>query len=1217
MANKRKGGSSRGPRKTSKAPSGPVRVSARAGYRVQLTRPTDPRARKAARALGATDGERDILLQALAEQELEVAQEFTIGPTAGGTRGKRRGAAAAASGTEVATVDVDVSPSESAVVLVEQDGEFSWHFPEPEMPHGAQSRQAVSATRRAPSTVTIRVRMSGMRKGSDANRRGIGIGTIVSAAKGVVLKFVARTATGVAMKFLERNVKKGLVVMKGDKPAEWGRVETIKELSLPRGEPARILLWVHGTFSSTTGSFGALSGTPEGLQLLRQANEQYDAVIGFDHATLGEDPHENAVDLVERLGRFENAMKIDAVTYSRGGLVLRSMLEEILPTSAKKPEVGSAVFVAVPNSGTLLAEPKNWHVLIDLYTNIAVAAFRLLQLLPTAAPAARILSELISGLGALVKYLADVVVSEKMVPGLAAQEPAGDFVRALNETGDGQPLPATTRYLAITSNFDPKAAVQGTKPTGLAASFLGRLANGLVDQLMKESNDLVVNDGSMKRIDPDAGDYMKDALDFGDSGTVYHTVYFAQPRVAEQLQAWLLEQPTRERLATRMGVTNVRPSAKSPFERVSYREPIGVSREIGPHGSRQGQRSAGRAGFRAAAAAPASMSFEDVARQCLEVLGVAPTGMVAEALAAGGRPGGGVGRASMRRTMAGAAREEGGEREGAPSPTVVHTRTQVSSLTKDDHIHVVSFAQTHGTIPVFGTNAVVELDDSKRLISAHAKLARVDDVSPNPTLSVEQAIAKLIAFSDRSRASATREAIANSTPPLNYFHDADNGTWHLVYVFSDVPALPASWKGKRGKREGHGLGPGPRQHFPRLDYLVDAHDGSIVYYYSVTPTAARGGGRGRARTTRSAKRRPARKTPVAMKALPGRFRGIDDEGQPQAFDGLQAKGAFELVDPQRGIRTIDLKAGDIDKEPLKLPGPVSCTAFDFATSSPAAISAHVNSGHVFTFYNNVLIRRGVDDAGSELVNVVNCVSSASEPPPNWNNAVWWKGKMWYGRRQAGKEKFESYARYLDIIAHELTHGVTETTSNLVYRDQAGALNESFSDIFGVIITNWTRLGAQSDPRKWNWEIGPGLGDRAGLPLRSMKNPRVTGDPDHMDDYQKLAPDDDFGGVHTNSNIHNKAAYNLLTAADAKGLVIPAEDVARLYYFTLQRLDRVATFQDVVDTMLDVAKTVYPDPAEASPKLAAIREAYAGVGIRVAGANAERATVKKRKAASRP
>ena len=1215
MARKSKRSARSGARRPQKASPGSVRVTARRGFRVTVTpvrerAPARATARRAA-SVAPASAARDALIAALAQQELVATQEFSVAPAGSAPkRSARRGAAAAR--TEVAAVDVDVAPTESAVVLVEQNGEFSWHFPEPApaSPRGGARRSAaVSTTRRAPSQVTIPIRLNAPIAGAQPARRGIGVGSIASAAKGVVLKFVARAATGVALKFLERNVRKGLIVMDGDDPTAWRRIGHIGELSLSTDGPLRVLLWVHGTFSSTAGSFGALTSTSEGRDFLKRAREQYDAVIGFDHSTLAEDPHENAVDLVERLGRFARPMKIDAVTYSRGGLVFRSMVEQLLPASTARPELGSAVFVAVPNAGTLLAKPDNWHLLIDLYTNLAVGAFELLKLLPAAAPAAGILSELISGLGALVKYLADVVVTERRVPGLAAQEPGGDFVRALNETNEGEPLPATTRYLAITSDFDSKAAADGGKRTGLAGSFLGRLANGFIDRLMKEPNDLVVNDASMKRIDPSAGDFVKAALDFGDSPSVYHTVYFAQPRVAQQLATWLLDTATRHELAARRGLVSLRPSPKSTFERIRYHAPSptggGITASLsGAAPARRSTRRRGMAGTRRAAAAPtaaepawpASMSVEDVAQHYLDVFGVAPTTPVSTA---GTRSSARRSRGPAMRAMAGVAREAA----VAPvtSPTLVHHRTQVSPLTKDASVHIVSFTQTHDEIPIFGANAVVELDDSKKLVAAHAKLARVGDVTPTPTLSANDAFAKLLEFVQEDGAVAARKT-RESKPALNFFQDSETGKWHLVYVFTDVPALPATWRvaqrpsARRPRRDGHGIGPGPRLRFPRLDYLVDAHDGSVVYYYSVTPTAAN---RARAGGRKSATRKAATKRKKVLKALPGSLRGVDDENQSQRFDGLQGAGGFQLVDPQRAIRTLDLEGGDIDNLPSKLPAPVTCSVFDFGTTNPAAVSAHVNSSRVFQFYNDVLIRRGVDDQGTELVNVVNCISTQDQPAPDWDNAVWWKGKMWYGRRSEDKKhgKFRSYARYLDIIAHELTHGVTETTSNLVYRDQAGALNESFSDIFGVIINNWVRLGADSDPRTWKWEIGPGLGEKAGKPLRNMKDPRVTGDPDHMDLYQNLPPDDDFGGVHTNSNIHNKAAYNLLTKTNGKkALVLPPREVARLYYFTLQRLDRVATFTDVLETMLDVAKTVYPDPDEAAPKMAAIRKAYADVGI---------------------
>ena len=125
----------------------------------------------------------------------------------------------------------------------------------------------------------------------------------------------------------------------------------------------------------------------------------------------------------------------------------------------------------------------------------------------------------------------------------------------------------------------------------------------------------------------------------------------------------------------------------------------------------------------------------------------------------------------------------------------------------------------------------------------------------------------------------------------------------------------------------------------------------------------------------------------------------------------------------------------------------------------------------------------------------------------------------------------SLAANIDVVAHEIFHGVTDHTSRLEYAFQPGALNESYSDIFGTIIAN---LG-NDDPRTWDWLLGERLlpGDK---PFRDLSDPPRFGQPDHMDDF-KVLPDTqegDWGGVHINSGIHNKAAFNLLTAENGDG-----------------------------------------------------------------------------------
>ena len=197
------------------------------------------------------------------------------------------------------------------------------------------------------------------------------------------------------MSTLERNVRPGLLVMEGGDPTQWRRLDGLGGLGLPTDRTARLLLFIHGTFSSTAGAYGALVAYPWGQHLLREADRTYDAVIGFDHPTLSVDPKTNAQDLLRRLHTAgEHPPHIDVVTHSRGGLVYRSLAELILPGEAWRPSFGRVVFVGTPNAGTGLADPENWHTFVDLYTNIAVGVFRAVSLVPAATFVATLLKEL-------------------------------------------------------------------------------------------------------------------------------------------------------------------------------------------------------------------------------------------------------------------------------------------------------------------------------------------------------------------------------------------------------------------------------------------------------------------------------------------------------------------------------------------------------------------------------------------------------------------------------------------------------------------------------------------------------------------------------------------------------------------------------------------------------------------------------------------------------
>jgi bacillolysin len=483
----------------------------------------------------------------------------------------------------------------------------------------------------------------------------------------------------------------------------------------------------------------------------------------------------------------------------------------------------------------------------------------------------------------------------------------------------------------------------------------------------------------------------------------------------------------------------------------------------------------------------------------------------------------------------------------------------------DTRNRLVHFDQTQSSIPVFGSRVVVQLDQNRELVDVGGDVAEIKQVSPVASWSPADALGQIAALTGVG----VGDLAAVSPPELTYFRHPNKETWHLSFFFKKVPAAPPEYLSRAAdcKSHGHGRGLSPRQKHALLNYLVDAHDGHVLYYYPASPL---------------------------LTGVPVELDGESEVPALEKFWGrMKTGGGFELFDPLRGIRTYDLGGGDIDSIPLPA-DPVHNAAANLGTAHRGAVSAHVNATKVFDYFNGILARHSVDDKGMELVSVVNCTYPADQAPPEWHNAVWYDNKMWYGQDSDGNGQLRSFSRFLDVIAHELTHGVTEHTSNLVYQDQSGALNESFSDIFGIIIANWDPTNPNKDVGTWTWTLGAGLGSNGG-PLRDLSNPAATGDPDHMNNF--LVTFSDNGGVHTNSNIHNKAAYNVLTAVDSNNArVFTPKEVGVLYYLCLSRLSSLAQFSDVRQGVLDVAAIYFPNPAKQAACLAAIRAAYDAVGI---------------------
>lgn len=510
------------------------------------------------------------LAKSLGAQDLELAKEITFirepappAPKAKRARGLKRAAAPVGDDRAALTLNVALADGEDALILLEEDGVFSWHVQgedvTPPVARQAMLRQRVTTGRR-PSKATTRRRVKRFAlslppapapvpappRGTAVAGRKRGLGsfiarTVVGQVTARVFRFVAGKIVGPIIDHMERNVLSGMVKIDDVDCTRWRLMDDSEQLDLPKDRPPLVLLLMHGTFSSTMGGFGGLSQTPHGKAVLKAALKKYDAVIGFDHKTLSATPMQNATDLLARLERqrWPKPPVFDAVSHSRGGLVFRSLVEAALPVSNFQYKVNRAVFVACTNAGTELARRKNWDRMIDRYTNLAAAASRAVGLLSGTVVGAKILGEAIRGVGAFVKALAVAALDDNKVPGLEAMDPAGAFVRQLNDLQAGQPQPEGSFYCVMTSNFDPDTAQRnGTAPEFPPAWWL-RLGDKPVDELMGKENDLVVDVESMSEIDTSVGDFVKDRFDFGTNGTVYHTNYFLQKGTAIELTDWL------------------------------------------------------------------------------------------------------------------------------------------------------------------------------------------------------------------------------------------------------------------------------------------------------------------------------------------------------------------------------------------------------------------------------------------------------------------------------------------------------------------------------------------------------------------------------------------------------------------------------------------------------------------------------------------------------
>ncbi|WP_079509155.1 M4 family metallopeptidase [Mesobacillus jeotgali] len=317
-----------------------------------------------------------------------------------------------------------------------------------------------------------------------------------------------------------------------------------------------------------------------------------------------------------------------------------------------------------------------------------------------------------------------------------------------------------------------------------------------------------------------------------------------------------------------------------------------------------------------------------------------------------------------------------------------------------------------------------------------------------------------------------------------------------------------------------------------------------------------------------------------------RVLNISHQNEARSQEGSTFYLYDNTLENAEGIFTYDFK-NQWRSSTTRLPGDLFASK-DAAWTSDyerAGVDAHYNSEKVYHYFLNEHDRNSIDGKGMAIISSVHYGDK-------YNNAFWNGSQMTYG--DGDGDFMISLSAGLDVAAHEMTHGVTNTSANLKYRFQSGALNEAFSDIFGALID------------EDDWELGEDIMGKTAVDsgrdaLRSLSNPNRfpvgsayfaygNGEgkyPKHMDEYYNLPLNLDNGGVHINSSIINHAAY--LT-----GEQIGKQKLGQIYYRALTvYLTPDSNFSDARKALLQSADDLF---GAGSEEYKATQAGLDGVGI---------------------
>jgi Zn-dependent metalloprotease len=276
-----------------------------------------------------------------------------------------------------------------------------------------------------------------------------------------------------------------------------------------------------------------------------------------------------------------------------------------------------------------------------------------------------------------------------------------------------------------------------------------------------------------------------------------------------------------------------------------------------------------------------------------------------------------------------------------------------------------------------------------------------------------------------------------------------------------------------------------------------------------------------------------------------------------------------------------------------LPGILARQEGDQPVQDQAVNEAYDFSGATYDLFKTIYGRNSIDGNGMKLDSTVHYQKG-------YDNAFWNGNQMVYGDGDEDlppdQQLFNRFTKSIDVVGHELTHGVTQFEANLNYFQQSGALNESFSDVFGSLVKQYFLQQSSVDA---DWIIGEGLftANVAGKGIRSMKAPGTAYNdpvlgkdpqPDHMKDYVNTSSDN--GGVHINSGIPNYAFFVAATEIGGNAW----EKAGQIWYRALKdKLKFDSNFQQCASLTWQVAGE---DFGTGSLEQQAVRKGWSAVGI---------------------